>query len=222
MAFWSRKSGGGRAAQWRDFAGSLELVETLEMAEKLRHNLDLGDGVIAPIYSLTRPGQPQLVLFEQTRDRSGPAGSVTSLRSCVLLRANGDNDFLSLRATARRSRVLEAIEAGRTGSSRVSVTDDPTFDARVSVYARDESGVGALLTESVRGILMRLLNPTVDESDDEEEIPDTVGPASIPPSLVIGNKNLLLIVEGPTALDFERYTSLTADMLALYAGLRAG
>ena len=220
MSFWSRRSSGGRAAEWRAFAGSLELVETLEMAEKLRHNLDLGDGTIAPIYSLTRSGQPQLVLFEQTRDRSGPAGTVSSLRSCVLLRANGDNDFVSLRASARRSSVLEAIEAGRTGSVRVGVPHDPLFDARVSVYARDGAGAGALLTDGVRSVLLRLLNP-VEDTEADDEIPDTVGPAAIPPSLVIGNKNLLLTVEGPAAVDFDRYTSLTADMLALYAGLRA-
>lgn len=222
MAFWSRRSSGERATQWRAFASSLELVENLEMAEKLRHNLDLGDGVIAPIYSLTRSGQPQLVLFEQSRDRSGPAGSVTSLRSCVLLRANGDNDFVSLRATARRNRALEAIEAGRTGSSRVAVANDPVFDARISVYARDETGASTLLSDSVRAVLVRLLNPDADDAADDGAIPDTVGPAAVPPSLVIGNKNLLLTVEGPSAIDFERYTSLTADMLALYAGLRGG
>jgi len=221
MSFWSRRSSGGRAAQWRAFAGSLELVETLEMAEKLRHNLDLGDGVIAPIYSLTRSGQPQLVLFEQARDRSGPTGSVSSLRSCVLLRANGDNDFVSLRASARRSQVLEAIEAGRTGSTRVAVPADPTFDARVSVYARDEAAASALLSAGVREVLLRLLNPDQPEQRAADDIPDTVTQAALPPSLVIGNKNLLLTVEGSSAVDFERYTSLTADMLALYAGLRA-
>jgi hypothetical protein len=219
MAFWARTRSGSRSDEWRSFAATLELVENLEMAEKLRHNLDLGPGVIAPIYSLTRSGQPQLVLFEQTRERHGPAGTVTNVRSCVLLRANGDNDYVSLRATARRNKVMEAIEAGRTGSSRVDTGDDPAFDDRVSVYARDPQAAMALLTDGVRSVLVRLLNP-LDGSEDPAVIAATVAPATIPPSLVIGNKNLLLTLEGQEAVDFERFTSLTADMLALYAALK--
>jgi hypothetical protein len=220
MAFWARTRSGSRTNEWRSFAASLELVENLEMAEKLRHNLDLGPGVIEPIYSLTRAGQPQLVLFEQTRERHGPAGTVTNVRSCVLLRANGDNDYVSLRATARRNKVMEAIEAGRTGSSRVDTGADPAFDDRVSVYARDPLAALALLTDGVRSILVRLLNP-LEGAETSEDIAATVAPATIPPSLVIGNKNLLLMVEGQEAIDFDRFTTVTADMLALYAALRA-
>lgn len=219
MAFWGRKRSGSRADEWRAFAATLELSENLAMAEKLRHNLDLGPGAIAPIYSLTRSGQPQLVLFEQTRDRHGPAGSVTNVRSCVLLRANGDNDYVSLRATARRNKALESLEASRTGSSRVDCAADPAFDGRVSVYARDTRAAGALLTDSVRTVLVRLLNPEGSEPD-PAAIEATVAPATIPPSLVIGNKNLLLVVEGQQAIDFDRFTALTADILALYAALR--
>lgn len=220
MAFWARKRSGSRADEWRSFAATLELIENLEMAEKLRHNLDLGPGAIDPIYSLTRSGQPQLVLFEQTRDRHGPAGTVTNLRSCVLLRANGDNDYVSLRASARRNKAMEAIEAGRTGSSRVATGEDPVFDERVSVYARDQQAAAALLTDSVKVVLVRLLNPVEAAEPDADSIAATVGPATIPPSLVIGNKNLLLIVEGQEAVDFDRFTALTADMLTLYAALR--
>lgn len=220
MAFWARKRSGTRADRWEAFAASLELVENLEMAEKLRHNLDLGPGAIDPVYSLTRSGQPQLVLFEQTRERHGPTGTVSSVRSCVLLRANGDNDYVSLRATARRNKVMEAIEAGRTGSSRVDTEHDPDFDGRVSVYARDPQAATTLLTDSVRTVLVRLLNPIGDTEVDTDVIAATVGPATIPPSLVIGNKNLLLMVEGQEAVDFDRFTELTADMLALYAALR--
>src|SRR5690606_34038582 len=176
-------------------------------------------GTIAPIYSLTRSGQPQLVLFEQTRDRHGPAGSVSNVRSCVLLRANGDDDYVSLRATARRNKVLESLEAGRTGSSRVEVADDPYFDQRVSVYARDIQSASALLKDSVKTVLVRLLNPVAATEQEGEEIAATVAPATIQPSLVIGNKNLLLIVEGQEAIDFDRFTALTADVLALYAAL---
>lgn len=219
MAFWGRKRPGSRAEEWRAFAATLELSENREMAEKLRHNLDLGPGRIDPVYSLTRSGQPQLVLFEQTRDRHGPAGSVTNVRSCVLLRANGDSDYVSLRATARRNKVLESLEAGRTGSSRVAVADDPVFDERVSVYARDTEAATGLLTASVKTVMIRLLNPA-GPGPEGEEIPATVAPATIPPSLVIGNKNLLLLVEGQEAIDFDRYTALTADILALYAALR--
>jgi len=220
MAFWARKRPGSRADGWRSFAAALELVENLEMAEKLRHNLDLGPGAIDPIYSLTRSGQPQLVLFEQTRDRHGPAGTVTNVRSCVLLRANGDNDYVSLRASARRNKAMEAIEAGRTGSHRVDFEADTAFDDRVSVYARDPRAATTLLTDGVRAVLIRLLNPVEEVEPDSEAIAATVGPATVPPSLVIGNKNFLLVVEGQEAIDFDRFTALTADMLALYAALR--
>ncbi|HET8986226.1 MAG TPA: hypothetical protein VFN03_10745, partial [Trueperaceae bacterium] len=77
----------------------------------------------------------------------------------------------------------------------------------------------ALLTDGVRTVLVRLLNPR-DGTDDSDAIAATVAPATIPPSLVIGNKNLLLMVEGQEAIDFDRFTTLTADMLALYAVLR--
>lgn len=221
MAFWGRRQAGGRDRQWREFARTLELAETLEMAEKLRHNLDLGPGDIAPVYSLTRSGQPQLVLFEQSRARSGPTGTVASVRSCVLLRANGDADFVSLRATARRNKVLESLEAGRTGSSRIEAGDDPEFDSRVSVYARDTAGAARLLTDAVKAVMLRLVDqggPATDEGD----IPATVARTPVPPSLVVGNKNLLLVIEGSDPIGFERYTDLTADMLALYAAIRAG
>lgn len=220
MAFWGRRRSVSRADDWRAFAESLELAENLEMAEKLRHNLDLGPGTIEPIYSLTRSGQPQLVLFEQTRERHGPAGTARNVRSCVLLRANGDNDYVSLRATARRNKVLEALEAGRTGSSRLPTEDDPDFDARVSVYARDPQAALVLLTDSVRGVLVRLLSAGDEPATDPDDIASTVRPATIPPSLVIGNKNLLLTVEAQEPIDFDRFTALTVDVLALYAALR--
>ena len=125
-------------------------------------------------------------------------------------------------AVVARFESLEAIEAGRTGSSRVAVMNDPAFDARISVYARDETGASTLLSDSVRAVLVRLLNPDADDAADDGAIPDTVGPAAVPPSLVIGNKNLLLTVEGPSAIDFERYTSLTADMLARFGPAQPG
>src|SRR5680860_666171 len=79
MAFWSRRKSATRSDDWREFAAALELRESSDLAERLREHLDLGDGAIAPVFSLSRPGQPQLVIFDQSRARFGPTGSVSKL-----------------------------------------------------------------------------------------------------------------------------------------------
>ncbi|HZJ09246.1 MAG TPA: hypothetical protein VFD39_06085 [Trueperaceae bacterium] len=221
MRLWSRRQSTSRAKAWQAFAADLELEDGSELLGRLREHLDLGPGEIAPIYTLARPAQPQLVLFDQLRERSGPTGSVSSLRSCVLLRARAQVEFVSMRITGRLNPVLEAIEAGRTGSSRIDTARGGEFDDTVSVYARDEEGARRLLTAPAQGVLVRLLGGAGSPLDIDDSIPDTVTRSAGPPVVVIGSRDVLLTLEEPEPVAFERLTDLTADMMSLYAALLA-
>ena len=220
MRFWSRRQGSSRAKDWQAFANELELQDGSELEARLREHLDLGPGEIAPLYVLSRPGQPQLILFDQQRERTGPAGSVSSLRSGVLLRARGAVEFVSMRITRRLNPVLEAIEASRTGSSRLATGVGGRFDEVVAVYTRDEDGARRLLSAPAREVLLRLLGG-VDDEESADEIPDTVTRASAPPVVVVGTRDVLLTLEELEPVDFERLTDLTADMMSLYAAMLA-
>lgn len=230
MPFWSRRSAPSREAAWRAFAAELELEDGSELAGKLHDHLDLGSGELKPIYTLSRPNQPRLILFDQLRERSGPTGSVSSLRTCVLLRARTPVEFVSMRITRRLSPALEAIEAGRTGSSRLvlagEAAQDHEFDALVSVYTRDEAGARRLLNAPARQVIGRLLtNPGERVGPDNgaagEEIPETVSRAMLPPVVIVGSVDVLLTLDDQEPVDFSRLTDLTADMMGLYAALLA-
>jgi len=218
MRLWSRRKDDARAKAWHAFAAELELEDGSELVVRLREHLDLGPGEIAPVYVLTRPGQPQLILFDQRRERFGPAGSVTSLRTGVLLRARGAVEFVSMRITGRLNPVLEAIEASRTGSRRLATGVGGRFDENVAVFARDAHGARRLLSEPAREVLLRLLGSST--AVDSDEIPDTVTRAAAPPVVVVGSRDVLLTIEEQEPVDFERLTDLTADMMGLYAALR--
>src|SRR5690554_1935761 len=110
-----------RAAGWERLAADLELTPSIELAGQLSDQLGLGPGEVAPVYELVRSGQPRLVLFEQARERMGPAGRVSGLRSCVLVRAGPEVALVSVRITEHLGKAMELIEAGRTGSQRVTV-----------------------------------------------------------------------------------------------------
>lgn len=222
MRLWPRRQSSRREKAWQAFAADLELEDGSELLGRLREHLDLGSGEIAPIYTLSRPSQPQLVLFDQVRERTGPAGSVSSLRSCVLLRTRETVEFVSMRITGRLNPVLEAIEASRTGSSRLETGEGDEFDRLISVYARDESGARSLLTAPAREVLLRLLAVKADVAAvAEDAIPDTVTRSTAPPVVVIGSRDVLLTIEEPEPVEFARLTDLTADMMGLYAALLA-
>lgn len=221
MRIWSRRQDTARDKAWQAFAAELELEDGSELVGRLREHLDLGPGEIAPVYVLSRPAQPQLILFDQARERSGPAGSVSSLRSGVLLRARGAVEFVSMRITGRLNPVLEAIEASRTGSSRLETGIGGRFDETISVYARDEDGARRLLTGPASEVLTRLLVRVDAAGQDADEIPATVTRPTSPPVVVVGTRDVLLTIEEPEPVAFERLTDLTADMMSLYAALRA-
>lgn len=224
MPFWSRRTSDQRLEAWSAFAAEYELTPVDEMRERMREHFALGPGAIAPVYSLQRTGQPQLVLFDQRRDRSGPAGSVTSLRTGVVVRSGHDHVPVSLRASARRHKVLEEIEARRSGGARLAL-DDAAFDARVSVYARDDALARSVLTPPVRSVLARLLAAADDvepeATGDTGPIADRPAPVGVAPQVVIGARNLMLLVEPRAPLAFAPLALLMTDMLTLYAAFDA-
>ncbi len=222
MRLWQRRRVDARTEQWLGFARELELEESGELEGRLRDQLDLGPGSLAPVYALRRSGQPHLVLFDQLRERSGPTGAVRRLRTCVLLRTVTDALPVSWRASARRNRVVESLEASRSGGVRLELGEDPDFDARVSVYARDAAEVRAVLAPAVREVLLRLL-----ESFDGAGRTEAVDPYDLPTNtsgsanLVVGARSLLLWAEPDEPLPFDRLLDLTTGMLSLYAALDA-
>lgn len=218
MPFWSRRGADPRDVAWSEFAAEYEMAPAPDLAERMREYFALGQGVIAPVYSLQRPDQPQIVLFDQRRDRSGPTGSVSSLRTGVVIRSPNDYVPVSLRASARRHKVLEEIEARRAGGQRLEF-DDEQFDAQVSVFARDESAARGVLTPTVRSVLVRLLAAADAVSPDT--LSGVVPSAGVAPQVVIGARNLMLVVEPRAPLEFEPLGQLVTDMLTLYAAFTA-
>lgn len=206
-----------RDAGWEEFARELELVPGDDLAGRLPDQLGLGSGRIEPVYALLRPGQPRLVLFDQMRERIGPAGRVIGLRSCVLVRSEPDVELVSIRVTERLGKAMERIEAGRTGSVRVESSGDPEFDAKLGVYARDEAAAKTLLTTPVREALTRLMC-SGSPAHDPDGFPVR---GRVAPVVVVGGRNVLLTLEEPEPIGFDRLASATVDMLGLYAALLA-
>jgi len=205
MLFRARRRTPTRRDQWRDFARRLELIDAAPQEARLRDWFDLGDSVLEPLYGLRRQGQPTLFLFDQERARSGPTGSVSSLVTGAILRAPGPLAVAPMRAQAKGNPVMEAIEAGRTGSRRLSLEDLPDFDAGISVFARDEAAARVWLTKAVQRVLQRML----------------VG-RSVSPVLVVGSRNMLALCEGIEPAPFEALEALAADLFTLYAMVESG
>lgn len=225
MRLWQRRRRVvDREEQWASFAAELELEASAELAGRLRDHLDLGDGELRPVYALRRPNQPQLVLFDQLRERSGPTGAVRRLRTSVLLRTASDTLPASWRASARRNRVVESLEASRSGGVRLELADTaPDFDARVSVYAREVDEVRPILVPAVREVLLRLLAPFEAREGHEAASEPVELPTSAARSahLVAGARSLWLWAEPDAPLPFDRLLDLTGEMLGLYAALCA-
>ncbi|MEJ2288272.1 MAG: hypothetical protein P8Y02_06405 [Deinococcales bacterium] len=200
MLFRSRRRTPTRREQWRDFARRLELEDAQTQEARLREWLDLGERPLAPLYGLRRSGQPTLFVFDHERARSGPTGTVTTLATGILLRASAPLAAASLRAQARRNPVLESIEAGRTGSRRLSFDELPDFDQDVSVFARDEAAARAWLTRPVQYVLQRMLVRR-----------------GVTPVLVVGHRHMLVLCEGPEPAPFESVEALATDLFTLFA-----
>lgn len=209
-----------RLQEWARFAEEFEFQEAAELTEPLGQQFSLGEGQLTPVYALRRPGQPLLVAFDQRRERSGPTGSVMHLRTFVAVRGASDQSAPPMRASARRGKALESLEAGRSGAERLPMPDDPEFDESVSVYTREPHGAKAVLTPPVRSVLRRLLL-AADQAAQNANGADATFATSVAPSLVVGQRNLLLCLEPRSALPVNALGSLLADMLSLHVALEA-
>ena len=208
MIFRRRRTDSRRDA-WSAFADRLELEDAAAAAERMRRWLDLEGVELDPVYALRREGQPALYLFEYVRERTGPAGSVAQHVANCLLRADEPFAPFAFRAHPRRNKVMESLEASRTGSTRVELP--AAYDGPLSVFARDPEAAAATLTGPVCRLLERAM---VDRGAE---------------GVVVGERHILATVVSEAGDDGDRnladrleaLESLAADLLALYALLGA-
>ena len=204
-----RRRTDSRQDAWSEFAARLELENAAAAAERMRRWLDLDDVELDPVYALRREGQPALYLFEYVRERTGPTGSFAQQVANCLLRADEPFAPLAFRAHPRRNKVMESLEASRTGSTRIDLP--AAYDGPLSVFARDPDAAAAMLTEPMCSLLARAVT---------ERGADSV---------VVGERHILATLSGENAdgtdrsLDerLEALASLATDLLALYALLSA-
>ena len=157
MFFRRRPRPDTRADRWRTLATRLDLVDASDHAERVRRWLDLDAATLAPLYALRRPGLPSTFLFDALSERRGPSGAVRVLHRYCLVRSESEVSRIAFRATARQDKVLESLQASRSGAVRVAFPHAPSFDQAVSLYARDATTLTPLLTQPLRSVLQRLL-----------------------------------------------------------------
>ena len=194
-----------RFDRWRSLADRLELVDASDHAERIRRWLDLDVSALEPLYALRRPGLPVTYLFDTVSERRGPSGVVRVLHRYCLVRSEGEVSRVAFRATARQDKVLESLQASRSGAVRVGLAHVPDFDRVVSLYARAEAALAPLMTAPVRSVLKRLLA--------EREAPGV--------SLVVGERHVVVrfVVSEDDALTLLE--QLLADTLSLVSLLPA-
>lgn len=205
MFFRRRPPPSGRSERWRALADRLELVDASDHAERIRRWLDLDVDALEPAYALRRSGVPTVYLFDTLRERRGPSGVARSLHRHALVRGGDEVSRVAFRALPRQDKVLESLQASRSGAERVALRSAPEFDARVSLYARAPDALAALMTAPVRRALERLL---VDR-----------GAPSV--SLVVGERHVLVRFATDDDDDLVRLELLLADTLSLVSLLPA-
>ena len=183
----------------------LELDEASDTAERIRRWLDLGASEVDPAYVLRRPGLPTTFVFDALSERRGPSGSVRVLHRHCLVRSEGEVSRVAFRATARQDKVLESLQASRSGAVRVALAHAPAFDALVSLYARDEAALAPLMTAPLRAVLQRML---------VERGAPGVG-------LVVGERHLVVRFVASEEDDLTLLEQLLADTLSLVSLLPA-
>jgi hypothetical protein len=142
---------------WRALAERLDLADASDRAERIRRWLDLDVKQLQPVYALRREGLPTAYLFDTLAERRGPSGTVQRRRSHCLVRSGAVICSVAFRALPRQDKVLESLQASRSGAVRLEIGSDAAFDASVSLYTRDPEGLAGLLTAPIRRVLKRLL-----------------------------------------------------------------
>jgi len=180
----------------------MELLDFTSEAERLRRFLNLPPAPPDPVFCLQRPDQPKLYLFDHLEERKGPTGVVHTPVSVCLLAAKTKFADLSLKAHRKRHAVLESLEASATGSEKFEILEDPEFNERITLYARDAAKAGELLTLEVRAVLSRALLER-----------------QAAPTFVLSERYALLTCRGQPGREtpLEALELLAGDLLSLYA-----
>jgi hypothetical protein len=202
----ARSKGDPAVDRWRALAERLELHDAGDVAERIRRWLDLDDAQLEPVYLLQRDGLPAVYLYDAHTTRRGPSGAVRFTRRCCLVRSDTPVCAVAFRAMPRQNKAVEAIEAGRSGGARIAIPSDATFEAAVSVFARDAEAARGVLAGPVREVLARTLT----------------GRGARAPRLVVGERHLVVTFdvtkEDVDLLKLERVLADTLSLVALLPG----
>jgi hypothetical protein len=196
-----------RSAEWQTFAQSLELQPASGSLGMIRLLLNEPVVAIHPVYRSeveTMNGTKVSLYFldyEQTQVR--PMGHVEQLVSVCMLVAPYKLSDISLKATRKAHKILEAIGASAAGGSVVQFADE-NFDKAVTVYARDIDESKRLLHGKAREVLKRALW----ERD-------------IAPTFLLGERVLLFshTASADKPAELGGLERLAADLLSLYAAI---
>jgi hypothetical protein len=194
------------ADRWRAFAERLELHDASDFAERIGRWLGLEETELSPVYLLQRPELPAVYVYDAHTVRRGPAGAQRRTRRCCLVRAGDVLSAVAFRAGPRQGKVLDSLEASRSGAVRVDFGHDAPFDEVVSVFARDAVTATAALTSPLREVLSRLLTARGAEE----------------PRVVVGERHLLASFDVATGASMDVAEGVLADSLALAALLPQG
>ena len=194
-----------RDDRWRALAERLDLSDASDRAERIRRWLDLDVVELQPVYALRREGLPTAYLFDTLAERRGPSGTVQVRRSHCLVRSGAVICSVAFRALPRQDKVLESLQASRSGAVRLEIGSDPEFEASVSLYTRDPEGLAALLTTPIRRVLRRLL---------AERQADAI-------SLVVGERHVVASFTGGEERSMVMLEGVLADTMSLVSLLPA-
>jgi hypothetical protein len=200
-----------RLQAWQGFANRLGFAASPGSEANLRTVLNLEPNVLLePIYRHEfRSSEGKVVrlyLLDYLETRQLAIGRPEQLVSVCVLSSPESFAPLSLKAWRKAHKVMEAIEASKSGGQVVSFPDDAAFAEKVTVFARDSQAARQLLTADLRALFLRALCER-----------------SLSPTLLLGEKRLVLSQATPATepMVFEVLEDFATDLLGLYSLLTA-
>lgn len=204
MRLFSRSQKPTRQDDWAEFAARLELTDASDR-ERLFHTLlnvppasEFGG-----MYELTLAEYKRVYLLDYFEERTGPTGSVQFVNSVCMLRSKEPISSYSLKAQAKLHVVMESLGASATGSQVLRLHNDPAFNERVTIYARDDSA-RSVFSEPVKQTLLRALFDR-----------------GVTPTFILSEQHMLLTCRGQSPTDLTTLELLLSDLLSLYAAVTA-
>jgi hypothetical protein len=200
-----------RLKDWEALAKRFDLEPSPESQALLRSILDLDqDTAVAPIYrnelKLLSDRRIRLYLFDYLDLKKRSIGRPEQLVSVCMLSAQEPFSQLSLKVVRKPHKVLETLEASKSGSTVLDFPDDPNFSEKITIYTREPEAARRLFNQAIRERLIHAFY----ERD-------------VSPILLLGEKRLLFSsatpAKQPTSLvSLDR---LIGDLLSLFALLSA-